>query len=68
MSQSRRHHGQPWRPGMNRDRFMSPAEQSVVTGKAVKYRGKTRRRQDGVEVISAHSGNVRVSTGINRAR
>ena len=45
-----------------------------VTGKAVKYRDKPGRRReqpclhrDGVGAIPAHSGNIRVSTVINRA-
>ena len=45
-----------------------------VTGKAVKYRDKPGRRReqpclhrDGVGAIAAQSGNIRVSTVINRA-
>ena len=62
------------------NRLMSPVvlkclKQPGVTGKAVKYRGKPGRRReqpcvhrDGVGAIPAHSGYIRVSTVINRAR
>ena len=70
-----RHRGQPWRSGMNRVEPAHGLKQPGLTGNAVKYRGKPGRRReqpclhgDGVGAIPAHSGNILVSTVINRAR
>ena len=54
--------------------FKTSGTHRGVTGKAVKYRDKPGRRReqpclhrDGVGAIPAQSGNIRVSTVINRA-